>query len=120
MRKHDAWLRWPVAATVAVAALGCVVLPAQEDSRIIQEGERKAGSNDFWGYVWQGRAYEGLTTNALEWIASNNGGTIIDDKGEITIDNPDAAEALKTAAGWVGTTPAPTARSAALSWPRAA
>jgi trehalose/maltose transport system substrate-binding protein len=74
-----------------------------ETARIIQEGERKAGRNDFWGYVWQGRAYEGLTTNALEWVASHNGGTIVDEKGEITVENPKAAEALKAAAGWVGT-----------------
>ncbi|WP_414471500.1 ABC transporter substrate-binding protein [Microvirga sp. M2] len=73
-----------------------------ETARIVQEGERKEGKTDFWGYVWQGRAYEGLTTNALEWIASHNGGTIVDEKGEITVDNPKAAEALKTAAGWVG------------------
>jgi trehalose/maltose transport system substrate-binding protein len=73
-----------------------------ETARIIQEGERKEGRGDFWGYVWQGRAYEGLTTNALEWIASFGGGAIVDDKGEITIENPKAAEALKTAAGWVG------------------
>ncbi len=74
-----------------------------ETARIIQEGERKDGKGDFWGYVWQGRAYEGLTTVALEWIASYNGGTIVDDKGEITVENPKAAEALKTASGWVGT-----------------
>lgn len=74
-----------------------------ETARIIQEGERKEGKGDFWGYVWQGRAYEGLTTNALEWIASYDGGTIIDDKGEVTVENPKAAEALETAAGWVGT-----------------
>jgi len=74
-----------------------------ETARIIQEGERKEGKGDFWGYVWQGRAYEGLTTNALEWIASYGGGTIVDDKGEVTVENPKAAEALETAAGWVGT-----------------
>jgi trehalose/maltose transport system substrate-binding protein len=74
-----------------------------ETARIIQEGERKAANNDFWGYVWQGRAYEGLTTVALEWIASFGGGAIVDDKGAITLDNPKAAQALKTAAGWVGT-----------------
>jgi trehalose/maltose transport system substrate-binding protein len=73
-----------------------------ETARIIQDGERKSAKGDFWGYVWQGRAYEGLTTNALEWIASFNGGTIVDEKGEITIENPKAAEALKTASGWVG------------------
>ncbi|MGO4388545.1 ABC transporter substrate-binding protein [Microvirga sp. 2YAF29] len=74
-----------------------------ETARIIQDGERKAGKGDFWGYVWQGRAYEGLTTVALEWIASYNGGTIVDEKGEITVDNPKAAEALKATSGWVGT-----------------
>jgi trehalose/maltose transport system substrate-binding protein len=73
-----------------------------ETARIIQEGERKAGQKDFWGYVWQGRAYEGLTANALEWVASYGGGTIVDDKGEITINNPKAARALETASGWVG------------------
>jgi trehalose/maltose transport system substrate-binding protein len=74
-----------------------------ETARMIQDGERKEGRGDFWGYVWQGRAYEGLTTNALEWVASFGGGAIVDDKGDVTIENPKAAEALKTAAGWVGT-----------------
>jgi trehalose/maltose transport system substrate-binding protein len=74
-----------------------------ETARLVQEGERKEGRGDFWGFVWQGRAYEGLTTNAVEWVSSHNGGAIVDEKGEITIDNPRAAEALKVAAGWVGT-----------------
>jgi trehalose/maltose transport system substrate-binding protein len=74
-----------------------------ETARAVQGAERQGGSRDFWGFVWQGRAYEGLTVNALEWVSSRNGGTIVDEKGEITIDNTKAAEALKTAAGWVGT-----------------
>ncbi len=71
-------------------------------AQTIQEGERKAGRAEFWGFVWQGRAYEGLTTNALEWVASHGGGTIVDGKGEVTINNPKAMEALKVAAAWVG------------------
>lgn len=74
-----------------------------ETARLVQEGERRAGNGAFTGFVWQGRAYEGLTTVALEWVSSHGGGTIVDDKGEITINNPRAAQALKTASGWVGT-----------------
>lgn len=68
----------------------------------IQDGERQAGNDKMWGYVWQGRAYEGLTCDALEWVASYNGGSIVDAAGKVTINNPGAAMALKTAAGWVG------------------
>ena len=69
----------------------------------IQAAERRAGKHKLWGYVWQGRAYEGLTCNALEWVASEGGGTLIDADGKITIDNPAAAQALARAAGWVDT-----------------
>nr|WP_297462026.1 ABC transporter substrate-binding protein [uncultured Halomonas sp.] len=68
----------------------------------IQAAEREAGNDKMWGYVFQGRAYEGLTCNALEWVASYGGGTIVDDTGEITIDNPRAAAALDQAADWIG------------------
>ncbi|MDX1656311.1 MAG: ABC transporter substrate-binding protein, partial [Candidatus Competibacteraceae bacterium] len=68
----------------------------------IQQGERAEGNDKMWGYVWQGRAYEGLTCNALEWVASHGGGTIVAQDGEITINNPQAVEAIKEAAGWVG------------------
>jgi trehalose/maltose transport system substrate-binding protein len=69
---------------------------------LIQQAEHAAGNGRVWGYVWQGRAYEGLTCNALEWIASHGGGTIVAADGRITIDNPRAIEALTRAADWVG------------------
>lgn len=68
----------------------------------IQNTERQAGHEKLWGYVFQGRAYEGLTCNALEWIASYGGGTVVDADGDITIDNAKAATALDMAAGWIG------------------
>ncbi|MCK2184541.1 ABC transporter substrate-binding protein [Halomonas getboli] len=68
----------------------------------VQAAERQAGNDQMWGYVFQGRAYEGLTCNALEWVASQGGGTIVDADGEITIDNANAAAALDLPAGWIG------------------
>ena len=52
----------------------------------IQDGERAASPN-FSGFVFQGNAYEGLTCDALEWIASSGGGQFIDG-GKVTINNP--------------------------------
>lgn len=69
----------------------------------IQAGERSAGKHDFWGYVWQGAAYEGLTCNALEWEQSFGGGGVIEPDGSITVNNPRTIEALKSARRWIGT-----------------
>lgn len=69
----------------------------------VMDAERAEGSNDLWGYVWQGAAYEGLTCNALEWVKSSGGGQIIEPDGTISINNPEAVKALEMAKGWVGT-----------------
>ena len=68
----------------------------------IQDGE-KATHPDFWGYVWQGNSYEGLTCNALEWVKSFGGGQIVEPDGTVSINNAKAAKAIETAKGWVGT-----------------
>ncbi|AJQ95056.1 ABC transporter substrate-binding protein [Gynuella sunshinyii] len=68
----------------------------------VQAGERAEGNRKFWGLVFQGKAYEGLSCNALEWIASYGGGTIVDNEGRITVDNARAAAALDMAASWIG------------------
>lgn len=72
------------------------------DAARIQSGERQQGNRNFWGYVWQGAAYEGLTCNAMEWQASFGGGHIIENNGVISVDNPAAVRAMNTAASWVG------------------
>lgn len=71
----------------------------------IQTAEREAGDQgreEIWGYVFQGEAYEGLTSNALEWIASSGGGSFVEPDGTITANNPRAVRAIERAASWVG------------------
>jgi trehalose/maltose transport system substrate-binding protein len=75
----------------------------EEMAMTIQEGERAEGNDEFWGYVWQGNSYEGLTCNALEWQVSEGAGNFISPEGEIQVTNDAAITALERAAGWVGT-----------------
>lgn len=68
----------------------------------IMRAEREAGNANLWGFVWQGRAYEGLTCNALELQVAEGGGRIIDPDGTIQVNNPGAIRAFDRAASWVG------------------
>ncbi|WP_416355923.1 ABC transporter substrate-binding protein [Aureimonas phyllosphaerae] len=74
-----------------------------ETAKVVQDAERQGGNAQMNGFVFQGAAYEGLTCDALEWVASNGGGQIVSPEGEITINNGKAAAALDLAKGWVGT-----------------
>ncbi|MBL4646079.1 MAG: ABC transporter substrate-binding protein, partial [Rhizobiales bacterium] len=69
----------------------------------IQDAERAAGNDKMWGFVFQGAAYEGLTCDAQEWVASFGGGRIVELDGTISINNDKAAEAIDLAASWIGT-----------------
>ena len=66
----------------------------------IQDGEQASNPN-FYGFVYQGNAYEGLTCDALEWLASSGGGHFIDN-GKASINNPRAVAMLNLQRSWVG------------------
>jgi len=68
----------------------------------IQDAERAEGNDKMWGFVFQAKAYEGLTCDALEWVDSFGGGEIVAEDGSITINNEKAAAALDLAATWIG------------------
>jgi trehalose/maltose transport system substrate-binding protein len=75
----------------------------EETAKIIQAGEEKAGQK-IWGYVFQGKAYEGLTCNAIEWINSyKNGGTIVNAEGRVSLNNKDAIDIVNRMRSWIGT-----------------
>lgn len=69
----------------------------------LQDQARAGGNDRMWGYVYQGKAYEGLTCNGLEWIDSFGGGTIVEQDGTISVNNDKAAAALDWARTTVGT-----------------
>jgi len=71
-----------------------------EMAKKIQDGERAAGKPDFQGFVFEGKASESVTCNAVEWIYSYGGGTVIDPDKNVTINNPNAIKALETAKSW--------------------
>ncbi len=58
----------------------------------IQKAERKYNHN-FYGFVWQGAQYEGLVCDFLEFIASNGGSILKDEK--INLDTPGNEKALQ-------------------------
>jgi len=62
-----------------------------ETAQIVLEGER---NSRLYGFVWQGRQYEGLICNALEFVRGN-GGDIAIREGRITgLAEPETVEAL--------------------------
>jgi trehalose/maltose transport system substrate-binding protein len=80
-------------------------LKAPETWADLEQAAKKVmeGEKGIQGYVFQGKSYEGLVCNALEWIVSNGGGGLLDNAGKATFNNPQAIAALDRAKGWIGT-----------------
>jgi trehalose/maltose transport system substrate-binding protein len=74
-----------------------------EMAKKIMDGERKDGKSDFYGFVFQGKSSETVTCDAIEWVYSYGGGTIIEPDKKVSINNPNAIKALEEAHSWVGT-----------------
>ena len=61
-----------------------------QSSRAILEGE---GIPELRGFIWQGKQYEGLVCNVLEFIWSNGGDVITD--GQVSLNTRNSIEALQ-------------------------
>ncbi len=71
-------------------------------AQIIQNGERRSGKSDFWGFAWQGEEGESLTCNAFEWQTAE-GGTLVSADHKIQTTDEGSRCAFQRAASWVGT-----------------
>ena len=75
----------------------------QTSAKTVMDGEAASG-NPLWGFVFQGKAYEGLTCNALEWINSHKeGGTVVEADGRVSLNNPVAIQVIDRMASLMGT-----------------
>ena len=76
----------------------------EEMATTIMEGEQ-ANNPEFQGFVWQGNAYEGLTCDALEWLASSVAARS-SRTARSPLDNDEAkADPRQGRQGWVGGSP---------------
>ena len=68
--------------------------PPTEWSELVAIAKRLQSPPEIWGFVFQGKQYEGLVCDFLELVWGNGGG-VIDGKGEVVLDRPEAVEALR-------------------------
>jgi len=72
-------------------------------AQTVQDAHRAVtGNEDFWGFVWQGNDYEGLTCDAHEWLVAETGETFISNDGVVNVTGDGWVESVERAAGWVG------------------
>ncbi len=69
----------------------------------IQEKERESGNTKLWGFVFSGKAFEGLTCNVNEWFCSSKNGGIISKDGKILVNTEKNKALLNQFSSWVGT-----------------
>ena len=58
--------------------------PQDTWEELIDACTKISGFEPVYGYLWQGKEYEGLVCNFIEFIGSNNG-RIVDDTGKVVV-----------------------------------
>lgn len=69
-------------------------VPKTWDELMTKAAELEGEKNTKFGYLMQAKQYEGLVTNAVEYIASY-GGQIVDENGEVVVDSEDTIQGIK-------------------------
>lgn len=73
----------------------------EEAATVIQEKERAAGNPKIWGFVFSGKAFEGLTCVVNEWVSSHPDGVLIDANGAVKVNSPHTTSILSRIANWI-------------------
>ncbi|MBI5630899.1 MAG: ABC transporter substrate-binding protein [Elusimicrobia bacterium] len=68
--------------------------PPRTWDELVAAAKKIQSPPNLWGYVFEGKQYECLVCNFLE-LAWGNGGELIDEKGQVLIDRPEAVQALQ-------------------------
>jgi multiple sugar transport system substrate-binding protein len=69
--------------------------PPKTWNELTEQAKKYMGGNGTqYGFVFQARPYEGMVANILEYIRAY-GGQVIDEKGNVVINSPQAAKGLK-------------------------
>lgn len=69
--------------------------PPKTWDELLEQGSKYQGEEGTkYGYLMQGAQYEGLVTNAIEYIGAY-GGSILDENQNVVIDSPETVKAIK-------------------------
>jgi multiple sugar transport system substrate-binding protein len=69
--------------------------PPQTFDELVRIAEKLQRPPQLWGYVWQGKQYEGLVCDFMEVLTGFGGFWIDSDTGEVGLDRPEAVHALE-------------------------
>lgn len=83
-----------------------VATPPQTFEELLEKS-RKLQTQERWGFLWQGKQYEGLITVFLEVLWGFGGDWIDPDTKRVHIDSPEALEALRFLKSTIGTVSPP-------------
>lgn len=67
--------------------------PPETWDELVRAAREIKAQEDIYGFVWQGKQYEGLVCNVLEFFWSN-GGAVLED-GRVILNNPENRQALQ-------------------------
>lgn len=75
--------------------------PPQTFEDLVRIARKLQNPDSLWGFVWQGKQYEGLVCNYLEILAGYGGTWIDGESGEVGLDKPPAIAAMKFLRGCI-------------------